>query len=160
MSAIYRCLFTHHACVKCILEMLHQRTHHTLAIGYGVPVRDMDTWTHGNICMLVIPWNFQPQMHTIKWCWIHVSPNMNAACISRSVDGAEMGSGKRLIHVRPYQYPNMPFLSNRMKPNDTNSIIVLLYVFYNLSIVTPPKHFNHAVLWVVLFQHSLPTIFN
>lgn len=27
--------------------MLHQRTHHTLAISYGVPVRDMDTWTHG-----------------------------------------------------------------------------------------------------------------
>ena len=55
---------------------------------------------------------------------------MNAACISRSVDGAEMGSGKRLTHVRPY---HMPFLSNRIIPNDTNSIIVS-YIICLLSL--------------------------
>ena len=52
----------------------------------------------------------------MKWSRIHVSPNVNAACISRSVDAAEMGSGKALINVGPYQIPNMVILLNPMIP--------------------------------------------
>ena len=64
MSAIYRCLFTHHAYVKCILECcIKEHMIHWLS----AMVYQSETWTHGrmeNIYMLVIPWNFQPQMHT------------------------------------------------------------------------------------------------